>query len=258
MRFFIESKNNKDFKKLKSLKERKYREAHGLFLLEGEKLVKEAYDHGYEIDSLIMAVSFDDDDFLLDESIHRYYVKEDFLKEISDLSSPPSVIASVKFIQTKEDAFDFSRGGLIVDGIQDPGNLGTIIRILDAYHYDTLYLTKGTVDFYHPKVVRSTMGSFLRVKPRLLDDDVLQRIKNHKKGPLLATSLSGSTPIEKMDLEKSFVIVGSEGRGVSQKLLDASDTAIKIPMPGHAESLNVAVATGIILYEKNRQENADE
>jgi len=143
----------------------------------------------------------------------------------------------------------------LCDKLQDPGNLGTIIRTAHAAGVDGIILTKGTVDVYNEKTIRASMGSLFHV-PVIYDDKDNTIIKSlcNRGFSLLATSLEGDKDFFEEDLSGNLIIsVGNEGNGVSKEIYELSNKKVKIPMPGGAESLNVAIATSIILYEKVRQ-----
>jgi TrmH family RNA methyltransferase len=134
--------------------------------------------------------------------------------------------------------------------VQDPGNLGTIARTADAAGYDLLVLSKGCADIYSPKAVRSTMGSILNIKiiTNVDSKDFIEFIKN-KGYELISSSLEGSSNYKSVQLQgKSAIVFGNEGSGIENSILDASDHLVKIPIYGKAESLNVSVAAGILLY----------
>ena len=143
---------------------------------------------------------------------------------------------------------------LAVNGVQDPGNLGTIIRTADSANLKQILVSKDTVDAYSPKVIRSTMGSIYRVKIVECENlaDVLNELKKHKF-QIVSTSLDTENSIYDIDYRKKVVVIGNEGNGVSKEIQDLSDYKVKIPMLGKTESLNASVATGIMIYEYVRQ-----
>lgn len=143
---------------------------------------------------------------------------------------------------------------LAVDGVQDPGNLGTIIRTADSANLKQILVSKDTVDAYSRKVIRSTMGSIYRVKIVECENlaDVLNELKKHKF-QIVSTSLDTENSIYDIDYRKKVVVIGNEGNGVSKEIQDLSDYKVKIPMLGKTESLNASVATGIMIYEYVRQ-----
>ena len=139
---------------------------------------------------------------------------------------------------------------VVLDGIQDPGNLGTILRTIDSIGLNQVIVSKETADAYNPKVVRSTMGAIFRVNI-IESDNLLETLKNMKKHKfkVMATSLETQNSIYDVDYNKKVVVIGNEANGVSNEILEFADEKIKIPMLGKTESLNASVATGIILYE---------
>ena len=144
---------------------------------------------------------------------------------------------------------------MALDDVQDPGNLGTIIRTLDAAGIDSLILSKGCADVYNPKVVRSTMGAIFRVDTKYVDDLKSELLSLKEKGyNVITTSLKTNKYIYDIDFSKKTVIViGNESNGVSKEIFDISDEMVKIPMLGKTESLNASVAAGVIIYECVRQ-----
>jgi len=255
---FIESKENNLFKHTKKLKERKNRNKSSKYIIEGFRLVQEAFKAKVNIDYLIVTEDalVKSDQFLLEyitKDIKIYKISEDLFKELVSTENPQGILAVINMnVMHLEANGDFY---LLCDKLQDPGNLGTIIRTSHAAGVQGIILTKGTVDIYNEKTIRSTMGSIFYI-PIYYDDD-LSLVKELKcKGfNLVVTSLETNKDFFEEDLRgKVILTVGNEGNGVSKELLDLADTKVKIPMPGNAESLNVAIATSIIMYEKVRQD----
>ena len=143
---------------------------------------------------------------------------------------------------------------LILDNVQDPGNIGTIIRTADSIGLKYIFIKEGSCDIYNPKVLRSTMGSIFRVECVTFSDNnkLIQKLKSNNI-KIYATNLNTNKSIYDADFKNSAIIVGNESNGVSEELLNLADEQIKIPMRGNTESLNVAIATSIILYEAFRQ-----
>ena len=256
---FIESKENNLFKHTKKLKERKNRNKSSKYIIEGFRLIQEAFKAKVNIDYLIVTEDAIGkiDQFLLNyitEDIKIYKISENLFKELVSTENPQGILAVINMnIMPLEANGDFY---LLCDKLQDPGNLGTIIRTSHAAGVQGIILTKGTVDIYNEKTIRSTMGSIFYI-PIHYDDDNLSLVKELKnKGfNLVATSLETNKDFFEEDLRgKVILTVGNEGNGVSKEVLDLADTKVKIPMPGNAESLNVAIATSVIMYEKVRQD----
>lgn len=254
----IESKDNNLFKETKKLKERKGRNKKSKYIIEGYRLVEEAFKAKVSIDYVFVD---DDGEIKIQDYIKKYNLENmkiyklanNLVKELASTENPQGIIAVANM-----KPLDISLEGsfyLLCDKVQDPGNLGTIIRSCHAAGVDGIILTKGTVDVYNEKTLRSTMGSIFYIGITY-DDEELSIIKKLKsKGfSLVSTSLQESNNLYDEDLsEKVIVCVGNEGNGVSDQVFEMSDKKVKIPMPGSAESLNVAIATSIILFEKVRQ-----
>lgn len=254
----IESSKNTVFKECKKLKERKGRTKAKKYLIEGIRLIEEAFKANSKVDFLILSPEGEKrlseyDSKIIPRDIKTYIIKDELFKELCETEKPQGVMAVINMEENK--VLDSGSFYILCDKVQDPGNLGTIIRTAHAVGVDGIILTKGTVDIYNDKVIRSTMGSMFHV-PICYDND-LSLIKSLKeKGfSILATSLEGERDFFKEDLRGNIIVtVGNEGNGVSDEIYDISDKKVKIPMPGNAESLNVAIATGIVLYEKLRQD----
>lgn len=251
----IESKNNNLFKEIKKLKEKKYRIKSNKYLIEGLRFVEEAIKSKVSIDSIIFTESFKEknpDLFLkINENIKLIQMNEALLKQLCSTENPQGIVGVIN-MQNKE----LKSGELVVlvDKVQDPGNMGTIIRTAHAAGAAGIVMTKGTVDIYNDKTLRSTMGSIFYIP--IVEDDSLDFVKSLKKEgyKLVVSSLQGKNNFFEENLQgKVMIAVGNEGNGVSDKVYDIADIKVKIPMPGEAESLNVAVATSIMIYEKIRQ-----
>lgn len=254
---YIESKENNLFKETKKLKERRNRTKEGKYLIEGFRLIKEAFKAKMEIEYLIINEESEEKiSEYLNEYIKKnntYIMKNNLFNILTSTETSQGAIAVVKNRQLENNiSGEFF---LLCDKVQDPGNLGTIIRTAHAAGVDGIILTKGTVDIYNDKVIRSTMGSLFYI-PIIQDDDKLTFVKNLKRDgfSLVATSLQESKDFFESDLKGKIILsVGNEGNGISEEVFALADKKVKIPMPGGAESLNVAIATSIILFEKVRQ-----
>ncbi|GAA0089659.1 TrmH family RNA methyltransferase [Clostridium perfringens] len=251
----IESKNNNLFKEIKKLKEKKHRIKSNKYLIEGLRFVEEAIKSKVSIDSIIFTESFKEknpDLFLkINENIKLIQMNEALLKQLCSTENPQGIVGVIN-MQNKE----LKSGELVVlvDKVQDPGNMGTIIRTAHAAGAEGIVMTKGTVDIYNDKTLRSTMGSIFYIP--IVEDDSLDFVKSLKKEgyKLVVSSLQGKNNFFEENLQgKVMIAVGNEGNGVSDEVYDIADIKVKIPMPGEAESLNVAVATSIMIYEKIRQ-----
>jgi len=255
---YIESKDNNLFKNIKKLKERRFRDKEGLFILEGFRLIEEAIKANMEIENIIISKDYEQkfQEFLLnniDLNKKTFFLANNLFMQLSSTENPQGIIAVVK----KKNNQKTLKGDfyLICDKVQDPGNLGTIIRTAHAAGVNGIILTKGTVDIYNDKTIRSTMGSIFYI-PIFYDDENYSIIRSLKEDgfSLVATSLAESKNFFEEDLKgKTILAVGNEGNGISNELFELADKKVKIPMPGGAESLNVSIATSIILFEKVRQ-----
>ncbi|MGL4990724.1 MAG: TrmH family RNA methyltransferase [Sarcina sp.] len=250
----IESKNNSLFKNIKKLKEKKYRNQSGTYLIEGLRFVDEAFKSSIKVEKLLYTTEFLDKhkEFLKNkETIEHIVLSESLLKELSFTGTPQGVMAIINMENKNINNGDIF---VLVDKVQDPGNMGTIIRTAHAVGASGILTTKGTVDIYNDKVLRSTMGSIFYIP--IIEDENLEITKSlkSKNYKLVVSSLQGEKNFFEENLNGNIIIaVGNEGNGVSDEIYNISDIKVKIPMPGSAESLNVAVATSVMLYEKVRQ-----
>lgn len=256
----ISSKDNEFVKHIKKLKDKKYREINKEFIIEGIKLIKEAIEENADIKQIVICDNCLNADIIPKElmyEIAKYecvYVTEKIFSSISDVNTPQGILAIIG-IKSTEAEIDYSQDIMVaLDDIQDPGNVGTILRTVDSIGLNQILVSKGTADSYNPKVVRSTMGAIFRVKIIECEDleKTLREVKKHKY-ELVITSLQTENSIYDVDYNKKVIVIGNEGNGVSKNIQDMSDIKVKIPMLGKTESLNASVATGIVLYEYVRQ-----
>lgn len=256
---FIESKENNLYKDTKKLKERRNRNKSNKYIIEGFRLVEEAFKADLPIDYIIVTTDGKEKskEYLLNyesKDIKKYEMADNLFKELISTENPQGILAVVS-METKSLGLDGSFY-LLCDKVQDPGNLGTIIRTAHAAGVQGIILTRGTVDIYNEKTIRSTMGSMFYLPIHYDDNDLslIRKLKNEGFN-LIVTSLDADKDFFNEDLKgKVILTVGNEGNGVSNEVLQLADTKVKIPMPGNAESLNVAIATSIIMYEKVRQD----
>jgi len=259
----ISSSKNPLIKEIKGLFKKKDRWTNKLFIIEGIKLIDEAINNDVIIKNIIytdkLSKTKDGLEFFnrLDKLGNLINVPENIFNEICDTENSQGILATVEFsIRSLEDLKDESNNFLLfLDGIQDPGNMGTIIRSADAFKVNGIILGVGCVDPYNSKVVRATMGSIFRVPLYFIknDMDTLLELRENKY-KIYATSLEGS--ITNYDItynDKFVIIIGNESNGVDNSIIQLSDKLIKIPMPGLAESLNAGVAASIIMYEGMKQ-----
>ena len=240
----ISSLQNERIKNLGKLLDKKYRDIEGKFLVEGEHLVEEAFKAGL----LLEVVKCED--YLGDYDVPTTLVTYDVIKKLSNTVNPQRIIGVVKKIEEKE----LGNRILILDDIQDPGNLGTIIRSSLAFNIDSIVLSKTSVDMYNDKVLRSSEGMIFHIN--IVRRDILSLIDElHDKGyKVYGTKVDGGTSVDKVDISNKYALVmGNEGNGVKDSILDLCDDYIYIDMNSSVESLNVGVATSIILYEFNKR-----
>lgn len=252
----ITSKDNDIIKSVRKLKEKKYRDQNSEYIVEGIKMIKEAILEEAVIKLIIVCednVNSGAIDKKLLYEIAKYeciYVNKKIFSLITDVQNPQGILAVIEK-QNSEENIDYKQDVIVVlDGIQDPGNLGTILRTIDSVGLNQVIVSKETADAYNPKVVRSTMGAIFRVNI-IESDNLLETLKNLKKHKykVMATSLETQNSIYDVDYSKKVIVIGNEANGVSEEILDYSDEKIKIPMLGKTESLNASVATAVILYE---------
>ncbi len=249
----IESKNNTFFKLLKKLKDRKYREKEQLFLVEGEKILEYSQDVKFYILREDIIDEYKQFDFFQKESC--IVLSQALYKDLSTQENSQGIITICKYKHSKVE--NFKSDIILLDKIQDPGNLGTIVRIGDAVGIKDFILIKGTVDIYNEKVIRSTMGSIFSINFVYMDElEALKYLK--ERAYCIISSTLNENSINYTDMivkEKNVLVFGNEGQGISKIFQENSDQYIKIPIYGNAESLNVAVATGIIVYKYKELKN---
>ena len=226
----------------RSLKERKARQESGLFLVEGRKSVEEALASGFAIDTLLVtageAPAADCPVCLLAEHV---------MAAVCDTKTPQGVAAVVRMRETQADGLRL----VALDGVQDPGNVGTIIRTADAAGFDGVLLSQTCADPFSPKVLRATMGSVFHL-PVEIAENLPERLRElQRRGRQVLSSELGGRPFgEWQGHSGGFVLViGNEGNGVSQEVRSMADEHLTLPMRGRAESLNAAVAAGIMMYK---------
>lgn len=234
-----------ELKYIQSLGQKKYRDEEGLFVAEGPRLVTEliksenvVIGHLYGLDTWIK-----DNEKLLG-GIEVTAISEVELERISQLQTPNKVFAVVKKFEPGEPVIE-GRISLVLDAIRDPGNLGTIIRIADWFNVSQVICSNDCADIYNPKVVQATMGSIARVT--VLYHELVPLLSAHSNTRIYATMLEGKDVTRMSSIKEGLIIIGNESTGISVGLLSCANEKITIPKKGKAESLNAAVATGIIL-----------
>lgn len=224
-----------EIKRIRSLKDKKFRDSLGLFTVEGEKLVREARESGFEI-------------------IAEYWRKdigEETMRRISAMDSPSPVLALVR----RKETVIRPAGGLCValDSVRDPGNLGTILRVCDWFGIENVFASNDTVDLYNPKVVAASMGAVFRVNVvySCLEDVCADFLKHGFR--IFGTFLDGENIYEASLPAEGLVVMGNEAHGISDRIAGLVSSRLTIPAFGRSESLNVAAATAVTLSEFRRR-----
>ena len=257
----ITSKDNEFIKHIKKLKDKKYRDISKEFIIEGIKLIKEAIEEKANIKQIVICDNCQNTDIIPKElmyEIAKYecvYVSDKIFKSITEVNTPQGILAIIERNNSNEQEaeIDYTQDIIVaLDDIQDPGNLGTILRTVDSVGLNQILVSKGTADCYNPKVVRSTMGAIFRVKIIECEnlEKTLKEVRKHKF-KLVVTSLQTEKSLYDVKFDKKVIVIGNEANGVEPNIQDMADE--KIPMLGKTESLNASVATGIVLYEYVRQ-----
>ncbi len=236
----ITSLNNPTIKEISKLKNKKYRDLTNTYLVEGDHLVEEAYKNNLLTKIILL------EDTICNYDIEKIYVTKEVMKKLTELDTPNKIIGIVK----KNTPLPIGNKILILDNIQDPGNLGTIIRSSVAFDIDTIVLSPNTVDIYNPKVIRSTQGMIFYTNIITLElKEFINEIKT-KNYTIFGTNVRNGKNIKEITLPEKFALVlGNEGQGVSKEIESLCDDNIYIKMSSKCESLNVSVATSILLYE---------
>ena len=234
---------NEHIKEIKKLNNKKYRDLNGKFIIEGKHLVEEAIKNNLVEEILLLEGNNEKYD------VKTNYVNGKVMKYITELDNPSKIIC---ICHKKNDKIQGNHI-LILDDIQDPGNLGTIIRSAVAFNIDTIILSKTGVDLYNSKVLRSTQGMIFNINIVVSDikEEILKLKNDNYK--ILTTNVEGGKLVKSIEKNQKFaIIIGNEGKGVSKEIKELSDEYIYIEMNKKCESLNAAVATSIILYELSR------
>lgn len=245
----ITSVQNEQIKRLKKLHQRKGRTQTGTFIIEGEHLIEEAHAANWDIQTVVLREEIEAPQYI--PNAHVIRVSEHVFASIAQTNSPQGILAVVAM---KKDTFRPRSLTLMIDAVQDPGNIGTMIRTADAAGFDAVIVGKGSVDIYNDKVVRATQGSIFHIDVIQMDIAVAIEWLRANETKVIATALKGAVDSTKMAVQENMaLIVGNEGAGVDQSFIDASDQIVKIPIYGQAESLNVSIAASILMYDMKRK-----
>ena len=256
----ISSKDNEIIKSIKKLKDKKYRDESNEYVVEGVKLVEEAVKENAKIKQIIVCEdttrTYEIPTHIMLE-IAKYEcisVSDKIFNIITQVTNPQGIMAIIEK-NAQNAKIDYTQDIIVVlDDVQDPGNLGTILRTVDSIGLNQIIVSKGTADAFNSKVVRSTMGAIFRIK--IIEvENLAQAIKEMRKHhfKLMVTSLQTKNSIYDIDFYKKIIVIGNEANGVSKEIQDMADEKSKIPMLGRTESLNASVAAGVVMYEYVRQ-----
>ena len=251
----IRSKDNKIWKRCEQLTMRKYRDRSGLYLIEGENLLDEAIRNHVRIETVL--VREDCQKALPPEAADKAFLLDARLfDKLAQMVTSQGILAVVAKAEVRKEDFIGLPGSnfIVLDRLQDPGNIGTILRTADAAGYRLAILMKGTADVYAPKVVRAATGSLFRMPVvSMASTEELVEFTRAAGKKLTATCLDAQRCYYDEDLTHDIaLVIGNEGSGVAPALIESSELRIKIPMQGNIESLNAAVAAGVLMYEAMR------
>lgn len=228
-------------KQIRCLQQKKCRDEQNLFVVEGEKMVEEVLMTASE--KVVFCISTADFDSEYKNDIEWYQCDEETLKRCSSLKTPNKVIAVVRKMNVPEMNSPFL---LALDAVQDPGNMGTIMRLADWFGVSKIICSRTTVDVYNPKVIQASMGAFLRIQVEYTD---LQSYFQNTRLPVFGALLEGENIYKITVQPEGILLMGNEGNGISEELKPFITHPVSIPRRGGAESLNVSIATGILLSE---------
>ena len=250
----ISSKDNKIFRLCQQLSHKKYRDKLGLYLIEGENLLEEAVKNGAGIKTVLMCRDYRGSLFGTEDK--AFCLSDKLFEQLSQTETTQGIMAIVEKPELSPDLFPDRGGGnfIVLDRLQDPGNIGTILRTADAAGYELAIVMKGTADVFSPKAVRAATGSLFRMPVVFMDSvDELMEFTRAAGKKLVATCFDTDRYYYDENLKGNIaLIIGNEGSGISRELIECSDLKIKIPMHGNIESLNASVAAGILMYEAVR------
>lgn len=246
---YLSSLKNPKIQQWRSLKERKGRRETGCFLVEGRKMVEEALASRFPVEA-VLADANRVEEFVLPDHVTLYTMPDHVLAAVCDTKTPQGIAAVVRMVNSEQ----LGDKLVAMDGVQDPGNVGTIIRTADAAGIEGVVLSNQCADVFSPKVLRATMGSIFRMGIVVTDDlpDTLMQLRKSGSS-VISSQLDGEPFYERSPVgEKFCLVIGSEGNGVTADVQSVATHRVKLPMRGGAESLNAAVAAGIMMYELMR------
>ena len=259
MAIMITAKDNDKVKYTKSLLKSKNRNKESKFIIEGYRILTLAIECNAKIDYVFINEDFEKKteyveflEILKSKNINTYKTTNKIFNELVDTESTQGILAVVKFNQRtiQENLKDEHRFVVILDRIQDPGNMGTIIRTADAAGVDAIIALKGCVDIYNPKVIRSTMGSIFDMNIIHATQEEAVRLLKLKNFDIVSSYLDSDNYYDKVEYYyKTALVIGNEANGINDDLVSKSDVLVKIPIYGKAESLNAAISSAILMYE---------
>ena len=258
----ITSKNNQVYKLFQKLETKKYRDRTGLYLIEGPNLMEEALRRGVALKAVIVREDESERFAGLTAGAHSVLTaRRDLFDKLSDTKTSQGIIAAAcKPVFSREDFLACGAPGnfVVLDRLQDPGNVGTIVRTACAAGYALVIAMKGTADPFSPKAVRAAAGAIFRIPLTFAEsEEELLRFTGAAGKKLAATCLDGGRKYYEEDLSRDIaLVIGNEGQGVSPGLLEKAQLKINIPMRGQIESLNASVAAALIMYEAVRAAGA--
>ncbi|MBQ2953613.1 MAG: RNA methyltransferase [Clostridia bacterium] len=246
----ITSLKNPKVQAWKALKDRKGRRESGCFLVEGRKMVEEALASSFPVEAVLADVERVEQ-LNLPAGIPLVTLPPHVLAAVCDTKTPQGVAAVVRIMQSAAPGVRI----VALDGVQDPGNVGTILRTADAAGFDGVLLSQQCADVFSPKVLRATMGSIFRMAIRVTDDLPGELAALRDAGfSVISSQLDGAPFYQRPPVgERYALVIGSEGNGVTDEVKALATHRVRLPMRGGAESLNAAVAAGIMMYELTRE-----
>jgi len=230
-------------------KSKKYRDEHKEFICDGFKLLNEAVSYGAKINTVLTSELLETQ---LPDGVKFCLTDYDIIESVSPLNNPQSLIFSCHYKETE--SCDFKKGThIMLDTVQDPGNVGTIIRCANAFGIKSVILSGASADIYNPKTIRATMGAVFKQKIYYMNKNEIDDLKNSGVRFIGASNNASATNIKNADLNNAVIILGNEGKGISERLVKLCDSMISIPLSPECESINVAAAASIIMWESAKR-----
>lgn len=246
----IESTSNSIFKQTKKLLSPSNRRKTGMFLIEGERIVKDAISLGAQMEYILISETYQKSTDCNFDGQRVYILSDKLFDELKSTVNTQGILAVSKYTDTSPEDIDYSKGlYLYLDSVTDPGNMGTIIRSAAAFGVDGIVLSKGCVDVFNPKVIRSTMSGIFTTKLYFDKDNILENFRDNGY-QIIGTFPSDAVSSKGFSYsDKCVIVMGNEANGICAETEKMCTHRVSIPMTEDAESLNVSVACGILLYE---------